>query len=270
LRRVKSPPLINTVTFTPIGVIHTPFADRVSAPRQAVAKSDTPGTIELNAGQNFEHALSDLEGWDYVWVIFWFHMNEGWRPKVLPPRSDGVRRGVFATRSPHRPNAIGLSLVKLESIEGRIVHVRGVDMIDGTPVLDLKPYVPYADARSDARTGWLDTNDPRPNFRVEWSARAEEQAAWLREHDVDLRVAIDEKLALGPQPNPYRRIRKTNDGMVLAVKEWRVLFSVNENEDATIAVIEIRSGYRDDQIARHDKPEITLHREFTERFKGDA
>jgi tRNA-Thr(GGU) m(6)t(6)A37 methyltransferase TsaA len=140
-----------SLTVRPIGVIHTPYPDRVSAPRQTYVTPDAEGTIVLESGHQYEHALEDLEGWDYLWVLYWFHLNDGWRPKVLPPRSK-VRRGVFATRSPHRPSPIGMSVVKLVRVEGLTVHVRGVDMIDGTPVLDIKPYVPSADALPDR---WL-------------------------------------------------------------------------------------------------------------------
>src|SRR5688572_21518724 len=95
-----------TVTFTPIGVVRTPFPDRVSTPRQPHAAADAEGTIELVPGMGLEHAICDIEGWDHLWVVFWFHLNAGWRPKVLPPRSAGKRRGVLSTRSPHRPNPI--------------------------------------------------------------------------------------------------------------------------------------------------------------------
>src|SRR6266851_5725324 len=124
----------------PIGFLRSPFGERVNAPRQPYAAKGVRGTIELLADRNFEHALSDLEAWDHIWVIFWFHLNESWRPKVLPPRSN-KRRGVFSTRSAHRPNPIGLSVVELESIEGLTLHVRNLDILDGTPVLDIKPYV---------------------------------------------------------------------------------------------------------------------------------
>src|SRR5262244_267842 len=126
------PPMPSSLTLVPIGVARTPFTERVAAPRQPYAAPSVPGTIELLPDRHFEDALSDLEGWDYLWVIFWFHLNRGWRPKVLPPRSEKKRRGVFATRSPHRPNPIGLSVVKLERIEGLRLHVRNVDMVDGT------------------------------------------------------------------------------------------------------------------------------------------
>ena len=177
--------MLAPVTFTPIGVVRTPFPDRVSAPRQPAAAIGVQGTIELEPGRDFEHALEDLEGWDRLWVIFCFHLNEGWRPKVLPPRSAEKRRGVFSTRSPHRPNSIGLSVVRLRRVRGLVLDVEDLDIVDGSPVLDLKPYVPYADAFPEARTGWLEAlapsggdaqaaRDPEPGFEVVWSALATE------------------------------------------------------------------------------------------------
>src|SRR5260221_14109273 len=92
-----------TMVLRPIGVARTPFSERAEAPRQPYAAAGARGTIELFEGANFEHALDDLEAWDHIWVIFWFHLNAGMRPKALPPRSE-KKRGVCATRSPHRPN----------------------------------------------------------------------------------------------------------------------------------------------------------------------
>jgi len=139
----------------PIGFARSPFREKVEAPRQAVASDGALGRIELLP--EHEHALEDLAGFERLWVIFWFHqVPPGPSPsKVLPPRSD-QKRGVFATRSPHRPNPIGLSAVRIQSVEKRALIVLGIDLIDGTPVLDLKPYVPYADAFPDARAGWVD------------------------------------------------------------------------------------------------------------------
>src|SRR6185503_7085840 len=148
-----------------------------AAPRQPPAAASTQGRIELHASAQMRDALSDLEGFSHVWVIFWFHHAKGWRPKVLPPRSSR-KRGVLATRAPHRPNPIGMSVLALERIEGTTLHVRGVDMLDGTPVLDVKPYVPYADV-VPASSGWLGAEgaagadaadaqapDPGPQLRV--------------------------------------------------------------------------------------------------------
>lgn len=267
------------VTFTPIGVIRTPFPDRVSAPRQPCAAAQVEGRIELVPGRGLEHAVEDLEGWDRLWVVFWFHLNEGWRPKVLPPRSAGKRRGVLATRSPHRPNPIGLSVVRLESVEGLVLRVRGVDMVDGTPVLDLKPYVPYADAFPDARTGWLEPlapecgaaaaapaapRDPVPGFEVSWTPLAAEQAAWLlTSSGVALREPVERTLSLGPQPHPYRRIKPDGDAMRLAVKSWRIRFRA---EGRQVEVLSITTGYRERELLTSEDPDVLPHRAFVSRF----
>ena len=152
--------VLEPLVLKPIGFAHTPFSERASAPRQPYAAEGARGTIELLPNCDFEHALSDLDAWDHIWVIFWFHLNAGWRPKVLPPRSQ-KRRGVFATRSPHRPNPIGLSVVELEAIDGLTLKIRNVDLLDGTPVLDIKPYVPTFDAIAAERTGWLEAGAAR-------------------------------------------------------------------------------------------------------------
>jgi tRNA-Thr(GGU) m(6)t(6)A37 methyltransferase TsaA len=251
-------------TFHAIGVVRSPFAERAAAPRQARVATGVDARIELFAGHGYEDALQDLSAWQYVWVVFVFHKNveeqRGWKPKVLPPRAT-EKHGVFATRSPHRPNPIGLSAVRLVRVEGLVVHVREVDLLDGTPVLDLKPYVPYADALPDAGSGWLGAGDPRAVWTVAFSHRALEQLAWLHTRGVDLRAAIEAALALGPQPHAYRRIRKRGDGMRLALKDWRVDFDVRER---SIRVRSLESGYRPKQLA--DDPGLALHRAFAATF----
>lgn len=157
-------------TFRPIGILRSPYSRRIDAPHQptVVAGTETghpaEATLELDASLP-ETVLRDLAGFARVWLIFAFHLSEGWAPLVQPPRGPKVRRGVLATRSPHRPNAIGLSAVELVAVEGRTLRLRGVDLLDGTPVLDLKPYVPYADAFPDARSGWIDAVDSATGTR---------------------------------------------------------------------------------------------------------
>ena len=206
----------------------------------------------------------DLDAWEYLWVVFVFHRNvedgRGWRPKVLPPRSR-TKRGVFATRSPHRPNPIGLSVVRLQSIEGLTLHVANVDLLDGTPVLDLKPYVAYADAYPDARGGWLDEAEQARAWEVVFSTEAEAELTWLRDAGCDLKDEIATALALGPQPHAYRRIRKDGDALRLAVKEWRVRFRADERR---VEVERILSGYRPREIATGTAPAI--HTAFVARF----
>src|SRR6188768_2170711 len=159
---------VRPLMLEPIGYVRNALATKVEAARQPRAGgSGAAGSIELLPARNFEHALSNLAEWQYIWVLFWFDRNEGWRPKVLPPRSGSGRKGVFATRSPHRPNPLGLSALRLLRVDGLSVHVAGVDLLDGTPVFDIKPYVAYTDAWPDSRSGWLATaNDPAPAHEV--------------------------------------------------------------------------------------------------------
>jgi len=247
------------------------MASKVEAARQPRAATGTPARIELLPGRNFEHALEDLAGWELIWVLFWFHLNSGWRPKVLPPRSTTGRKGVFATRSPHRPNPLGMSVVRLERVEGLILHIRDADMIDGTPVLDLKPYIAYTDAHPDAGTGWLEDvansgarpqpADPVNAFVVSFAATAAEQAAWIEARTgLAIRERIHSTLSLGPEPHPYRRIRRTEQGMLLAVKEWRVRFAVFERD---VCVTGIDSGFRPSQLSGGNTQEsLQPHCEF--------
>ena len=267
------------ITLDPIGFVRSPLATKVQAARQPRAAAGTRARIELLPGRNFEHALEDLAQWDLIWVIFWFHLNPGWRPKVLPPRSTTGRKGVFATRAPHRPNPIGMSVVRLESVDGLILSIRDADMLDGTPVLDLKPYVAYTDAHPDAGTGWLEEaalsgtraqpSDPVRAHVVEFEALAAEQAVWIETHTgLAIRERIESTLALGPAPHPYRRIRRVDEWMQLSVKEWRVRFSVVERE---IRIMEIYSGFRDSQLAAGGGDDSRgPHREFLAIWPRDG
>lgn len=257
------------VTFQPIGIVHSPFQDRLQAPRQPAASRGAVGSIELFAGSGIEHALEDLETFRHIWVLFWFHKNPGFRPKVLPPRST-ERRGLFATRSPYRPNPIGMSAVELTAIEGRILHVKNLDILDETPVLDIKPYVPYADCIPEASTGWLDESlvvkDPLPDFEVVFSAEAQQQLAFLAQHGIALTSPVSEILRLGPTPHAYRRIKPNaaGNGFVLAHKEWRIHFRVEERR---VFVQHVQSGYRPSQLYDEKRLELALHREFADKFR---
>jgi tRNA-Thr(GGU) m(6)t(6)A37 methyltransferase TsaA len=259
------------LTIEPIGHVRSALDTKVQAARQPTAAAGTPARIELLPGRNFEHALEDLARWELIWVVFWFHQNAGWRPKVLPPRSTTGRKGVFATRSPHRPNPIGMSVIRLERIDGLTLHIRDADMLDGTPVLDLKPYVAYTDSHPGAGNGWLEDNEPSRDeaqpadplraYSVQFAALAAEQAAWIEAHTgLAIGARIRSTLELGPAPHPYRRIRRLQEGLQLSVKEWRVRFIVVERD---VRVIEIHSGFRAAQLAAGEADDsLRTHREF--------
>jgi tRNA-Thr(GGU) m(6)t(6)A37 methyltransferase TsaA len=244
----------------PIGVVHSPFSEKMQAPRQPGVAQSADGSIELFAGRDFEHALEDLTTFKFIWILFWFDRAEGWRPKVLPPRSE-KRRGVFSTRSPHRPNPIGMSLVELAGVDGLVLQVKGLDLLEGTPVLDIKPYIPYADSRAGAGHGWLDTADIPPDplaaFAVEFAEPARAALTVLSGFGVELEGPIRQVLELGPEPHPYRRIRKTADGAVLALKDFRVSFS---SAGRLVTVEKISTGYRPKQLATLDEPALEAHR----------
>lgn len=253
-----------SITYAPIGVYRqAEHAHKSDVPRQGVLVSGE-GRIELTRQTGIEHALIDLEVWSRLWVLFHFHEAGEFRPTVWPPRSL-EKRGVLATRSPHRPNAIGLSAVRLLRVdrERLLVHVAEADLLDGTPILDLKPYVAYADAFPDAGSGWLAPVDPLPPWNVQFTPHAESLLAWLAERNVDLRPALLRVLALGPTPQPYRRIKRRGNELELSLKEWRATFV--ESENRTLLVHDVRSGYRPAQ--RETQPELGLHREL-ESFRA--
>jgi len=138
-------------TFAPIGFVHTPFAETGAIPKGCGAKHEADGTIEVLP--EFEPGLADIEGFSHLYVLWLFDRVKGMSLLAHPP-SDDRPHGVFATRSPERPNPIGLTVVELDRREGRMLHVRGVDMLDGTPVLDIKPYLSSI-PEAALRRGWL-------------------------------------------------------------------------------------------------------------------
>ena len=257
----------------PIGVVHSPFRERSSAPRQGRAAGGALGTLELFKTSGIEHALLDLQSFNFIWVLFWFHENQhkGFRPKVLPPRST-ERRGVFATRSPYRPNPIGMSAVELVGIQGLMLSVRNLDMLDQTPILDLKPYIPYSDAILEANSGWLGGElgpaDPLPAYEVAFAPRALEQLDFLGARGVEIRARVTDVLRLGAQAHPYRRIKPKGDGWVLAHKAWRLDFSIDERQ---LTVTQLHTGYRPSALLEENcepqqAAELDLHRAFVTRF----
>ena len=141
------------VTYEPIGVVRSPYTTLDGMPLQTVASPEVEATVALH--ERVHGALRDLDGFSHVWLIVHLHRVDGWAPEVVPFLDDDRPRGVLATRSPRHPNPIGLSLVELVSVDAGALRIRGVDLLDGTPVLDVKPYVPLFDAREDVRTGWF-------------------------------------------------------------------------------------------------------------------
>jgi tRNA (adenine37-N6)-methyltransferase len=141
------------LTLQPIGVIHSPFTEKDRTPIQA-SRSQAVGTVEVFP--EFADGLQDIEGFSYIILLYVFHLSSGYS-LVVKPFLDDHMRGLFATRYPARPNPIGLSVVRLLARQGNRLEVEGIDILDGAPLLDIKPYVPDFDVRSATRTGWYET-----------------------------------------------------------------------------------------------------------------
>ena len=140
---------MNAISYTPIGVIRSPFKEPAGMPIQSVAAKGVAGIIELDP--TYQDGLQDLEGFSYLLLLYHFHLVRRSPSLVVTPFLDDQPHGVFATRSPQRPNPIGLSVVRLVRVEGTQVHIEDVDVVDGTPLLDIKPYVPAFDVRAATR-----------------------------------------------------------------------------------------------------------------------
>lgn len=251
------------LTLTPIGVLRCTKKVKFDAPHQPEDSDDDVSIIELEADHNFENALRDLAGFERIWLLWWFDKNTTWRPLVLPPRGGAKRRGVFATRSPHRPNPIGMTAVKLIKIEGRKIFVGNADLLDGTPILDIKPYITTIDSFPESRNGWIEEVDREllkpPAFRLSVQDPATHQIAWLKkEWSIDFIEKAFELLSRDPTPHRTRRISKVHDGFRMGCGAWRIFFKV---EDLDVLVQRIAPGY----------PEKLLHGEgYTEVPDRDA
>ncbi len=216
----------------PVGLLRTPFPEKFGIPRQA-GLVDLPGTIEMVPPYDERRFFDGLEEVSHLWVTFLFHRNleQGWKGRVRPPRLGGNRRlGVFATRSPFRPNHLGLSVVRLHGIDsrgGRQVRLRisGVDMLDGTPVVDIKPYLPYADAVTEARGGFAGAA-PEPRLKVRLVPELESRLRAMPE-GAELAHAIRALIALDPRP-AYAAGEDHGREYGMALYRWNIRWRVED------------------------------------------
>jgi tRNA-Thr(GGU) m(6)t(6)A37 methyltransferase TsaA len=176
--------------------------------------------IELLPSRNFEQALSGLEGFSHIWVLFWMDKVSGYKPKVRPPGMN-QKCGLFSTRSPHRPNPIGLSCVRLIRIQGRRLWIQGCDMLDQTPILDLKPYLSHQESYPEATRGWLEERTKPAVVHC-----ASELHHWLLEKALEDPYldpkAIIRRLETDPKPSDYNRLKIEEDRFELASGRWRI------------------------------------------------
>lgn len=213
------------MTISPIAHIHTEFSEKFGIPRQSGLASSLRGRVVFEQQYRDPEALRGLEGFSHLWLIWEFSGNvsnaEGqWQPTVRPPRLGGNERmGVFATRSPFRPNPLGLSCVEIESVEfntsdGPVINVRGADLLDGTPIYDIKPYLKYADARPHAVCGYVDSLQER-TLNVVISKEISDGVS-----DRTILEALVQTLSLDPRPS-YHDDPQREYGLSFAGKNVR-------------------------------------------------
>lgn len=254
----------------PIGFFRGGATYKYEAPRQGVFAGGS-GVIELLPGRNFEMALRDLDGFERIWLIFVFDRNGAeWRPTTRPPvAGPGPDRiGTFASRSPYRPNPIGISCVRLVSVRGRTLEVEESDLLDGTPILDIKPYLPAADAFPDAKAGWVDLRRAGA-WRVVSTPRFAAQAAFVREEGgPDVEATARVQLSLSPFDATRKRVARVDDSSgVLSLRMFRLHFSVDEST-RIVTLDRLCSGYSSAELSAAEDPyaDKALHRAFVQAF----
>lgn len=230
---------MNNFSLTTIATIHSPYKEKFAVPRQPGLVPSAHALLEILPPFDDINAFVGLEEFSHLWLMFVFHKNKqttDWRPMVRPPRLGGNKRvGVFATRSPNRPNPIGLSLVEFNGLiqkEGKLfLQLANIDLVDGTPVVDIKPYIPYADSKTDAIAGFAQ-HSPEVIMQVEFSA----QALIVVETNSELKTLIIEVLKQDPRP-AYKK-NKTDDKLyAMHLLDFNISWKVN-NDLITITAIE--------------------------------
>ncbi len=265
-----------SLTIHPIGYVRSGKGVRFKTLHQPDEAGEERSVIELTPGEGIREALRDLDGIERIWLVWWFHRNEGWRPLVLPPRGPSRRRGVFSTRSPHRPNPLGITPVRLLGIEGLRLIIGPSDLLEGTPVFDIKPYVPAYDSFPESCAGWIDdvakSSAQPPRFTVTITPLAAEQAEWLRAAwKVDFRDRMIELLSRDPSPHRTRRIRRRPDGLLdIGCGSWRGVFRI---EETSVIVTSIESSFPVrflQELWRKEIPDREAQIAFLERWPNPA
>jgi tRNA-Thr(GGU) m(6)t(6)A37 methyltransferase TsaA len=257
----------------PIGFIRTDMKVRFDTPRQPEVDAEQRNVIELIPGHDYELGLVDLAGFERIWLVWWFDRNPNWRPMVRAPRGDTRRRGVFATRSPHRPNPIGISCVSLLEVRKSSLVVGATDLLDGTPILDIKPYISEVDSFPNQRQGWLEDvqREPplEPRFTVECSDLAKQQLLFLeREFGINFAPKVFAILSVNPARSRRNRITSAKDGVQrISSGVWRVFFSVIGDK---VEIHRVAAGFPLELLNRPGReviPDYQAQIAFEELFK---
>jgi len=217
------------LTHHAIGILHSPYKEKFAVPRQPGLVPSATAELEMLAPYNDINAFNGLDEFSHLWLIFSFHKNkatdDSWNPTVRPPRLGGNKRvGVFATRSPNRPNSMGLSLVKYHGViqrDGKLfLSLSNIDLVDGTPILDIKPYIPYADAMPEARAGFAQAA-PDINASVVFSDKATNQLNAVNNQYPSLKQLIIEVLQQDPRP-AYKKTKSDDKVYAMHLADFNI------------------------------------------------
>ncbi|NKI75080.1 tRNA (N6-threonylcarbamoyladenosine(37)-N6)-methyltransferase TrmO [Dickeya sp. CFBP 2040] len=227
--------------FNQIGVIRSPYKEKFAVPRQPGLIKDGGGELHLLSPYDQPETVRGLENFSHLWLLFIFHQtaSAGWRPTVRPPRLGGnTRIGVFATRSTFRPNPIGMSLVELKAVrttrDGVILELGSLDLVDGTPVIDIKPYLPFAESQPQAHAGFAQLA-PEADMPVHFSVVAEQQLAEQQYNHPHLRRFITQVLAQDPRP-AYRKGEDDSKIYAARLLEFNVKWHVTDGQTEVISL----------------------------------
>lgn len=260
---------ITSFPFKAVGYVRTSSRYRYEMPRQA-AFSEVSAFIEwVKDEPRYAEAAKDLAGFDRIWVIFCFHLNwDHWNPMVRPPVSpDGKKYSLFATRSPHRPNPIGLSCVELLSVEKHGLCIGACDILDGTPVFDIKPYIPAADSFPSSAAGWHDKIRDM-GYKVVFTELFLEKSRFLASlSNLDVENFCRIQLKYSPLDSSRKRVKKTEGKAgeyMIGCRTWKILFFLDE-EKKYITVYDLFSNYTDEELSC-GSPDKYLDKDFHRAF----
>ncbi len=229
-------------SFKPIGVVESPYQEKFAIPRQSGLVSAAKGKILLQADTNNKELVRGLENFSHIWILFVFNAtaNKGWKPLVRPPRLGGnAKLGVFATRSTFRPNPLGMSVVKLEQISEQhkqvCLHISGLDLLNNTPVLDIKPYIPYSDSLNDAQAGFAQ-HAPKQLLSVKFSPQAQQQLDTYANKYTQLAELITQVLAQDPRP-AYKQVKQDDKNYGMSLYDLNIMWKMcSPNEVIVLSV----------------------------------
>lgn len=223
----------------PIGIIHSPYKEKFAVPRQPGLVPSARSEIYLQGDANAMEAVRGIEQFSHLWLLFLFDQNleAGWRPTVRPPRLGGNERvGVFASRATFRPNGIGMSAVELKGVrqqDGQVIlELGGVDLVDGTPIIDIKPYIPYSDSIADACGGFA--SEEPTKLEVIFTPQAQAQLAGSR--SAEYQAVISEVLAQDPRP-AYKKNKVDSKEYAVHLYHFNVKFTVQDSQ-VTVTTVE--------------------------------